>query len=129
MIWVALSAFIMSITGKGDDTFAFRRALERLRDAVEQQVQDRGRQEKANVAIDRMRAAFLQHRKRVAKIGECLERADRTYRVTSVDYRRCLADMRPAWDAAEKELTAIDRDFRAALTPDEYAAVRRSAWR
>jgi hypothetical protein len=119
----------MSITGKGDDTFAFRMALERLREAVEAEVRNAERQRRASATLDRVNVAFRKHRKRVEKISACIERADRTYSASSVDYRRCLVDVRPAWDAAADELSALDREFRAALTPAEYAAVQRSAQR
>ncbi|HEY3495897.1 MAG TPA: hypothetical protein VGK73_14465 [Polyangiaceae bacterium] len=129
MLWAALSAFIMSITGTGDDTFAFRKALERLEEAVEAEVHDTPRRCRAQKTLVRVRSSFDKHRQRVGKISACLEKADRTYAVTEADYRRCLSDARPAFAAAADELIALDREFRAGLTPAEYEAVRRSARR
>lgn len=129
MLWAALSAFIMSITGTGDDTFTFRKALERLEESVESEVHDASHRQKAKATLERVRAAFVKHRKRVGKISACLERADRTYTVSDADYQRCLADVRPAWAATAAEIVELDREFRAGLTPAEYAAVRRGVQR
>jgi len=129
MLWAALSAFIMSITGKGDDTFVFRKTLEHLQKTVAAEVHDAGRRQKAEATLERARAAFVRHRERLHKVSQCLERLDRTYAVAAADYRRCLADARPAWDATAEELVRLDREFASALTPAEYAAIRRGARR
>jgi hypothetical protein len=127
MFWVALSVLIMNLTGSGDDTFVIRKFLERLREAVEDQVHDAARRRKAIATIDRANVAFRRHRERVGKISACLERADRSHAAVGADYQRCLVDARPAWDAAAEELIVLDREFRAALTSAEFAQVRRSA--
>jgi hypothetical protein len=129
MLWAALSAFIMSITGKGDDTFVFRKTLDRLRDSVAADVRDAGRRHQAEATLDRAAAAFVRHRQRLNKVSQCLERADRTYAATVADYQRCLADARPAWDATTQELLRLDRELERELTPAEYAAIRRGARR
>ena len=72
MFWIALSLLIMSLTGEGDDTFAFRKILERGRDAVEENVHDPVRQKAAVQAIDRATTAFSKHRKRVGAISDCI---------------------------------------------------------
>jgi len=127
MFWIALSAFIMTLTGEGDDTFALRRFLDRASDAVNEQVQDAGRKRQALDALDRTSKAFRRHRERTAKISECIERADREYAASAEDYQRCLTDVGPAWDAAAEQLITLTNDFRRALTPAELAAVRRAA--
>ena len=127
MFWIALSAFIMTLTGEGDDTFALRRFLDRASDAVNEQVQDAGRKRQALDALDRTSKAFRRHRERTAKISECIERADRKYAASAEDYQRCLSDVGPAWDAAAEQLITLTNDFRRALTPAELAAVRRAA--
>jgi phage-related minor tail protein len=129
MLWAALSAFIMSITGKGDDTFVFRKTLDHLRASVAAEIHDAGRRQQANATLDRAVAAFVRHRQRLDKVSKCLERADRTYAVTVDDYQRCLADARPAWQATTQELLRLDREFESELTPAEYAAIRRGARR
>lgn len=127
MFWVALSAFIMTLTGEGDDTFALRRFLDRAREAVSEQVHDPARQRRALEALDRTSKAFRRHRERTAKIGDCIEQADRKYAASSADYQRCLSDVGPAWDAAAEQLIPLSNDFRGALTPAELSAVRRAA--
>lgn len=127
MFWVALSAFIMAITGKGDDTFVFRKSVERTRHAVASEVHDPARRQKATATLERVWNAFFQYRQRVNKISSCLEKADRRYSASATDYQRCLADARPVLDSATRELVALDREFQRALTPAEYAAVCRSA--
>jgi hypothetical protein len=129
MLWAALSAFMMSLTGKGDDTFTFRKSVEHVRKAVMHEVHDPGRRHDALVTLDRVQAVFADHRARTAKISVCLERADRSYSVAPADYQRCLIDARRAWDRAADDFVVLDHAFRAALTPAEYAAVRRSAQR
>ncbi|HEX6764355.1 MAG TPA: hypothetical protein VF103_02730 [Polyangiaceae bacterium] len=127
MFWIALSLLIMSLTGEGDDTFAFRKVLERGRDAVEEKVPDPARRKAAVTAIDRATDDFSKHRKRVGKISACVEKTDRKYVVTEAEYERCLADLGPAWDAAGEDLIELERVFRASLTEGEIVAVRRAA--
>ncbi len=129
MLWAALSAFMMSITGKGDDTFTFRKALDRVHHAVEHEVHDPARQREALATLDRVKVAFADHRARTAAISRCLEQADRSYTVAPADYRRCLVDAQRAWDRTAEEFVVLDHAFRNVLTPAEYAAVRRSAQR
>jgi hypothetical protein len=127
MLWAALSAFMMSITGKGDDTFTFRKAVEHVRKAVAHEVHDAGRRQEALATLDRVQAVFAEHRARTAKISVCLEKADRSYTAAPADYQRCLVDARRAWDRAAADFVVLDHAFRTALTPAEYAAVRRNA--
>jgi len=127
MFWVALSAFIMTLTGEGDDTFVLRRFLDRTREAVSEQVHDAVRKQQALEALERLSKAFHQHRLRTGKISACIERADRSYRASAADYQRCLSDVEPAWDAAAEQLITLSDDFRHALTPAELAAVRHDA--
>jgi hypothetical protein len=127
MFWIALSLLIMSLTGEGDDTFAFRKLLERGREAVEEKVQDPTRRQAAVEAIDRATSAFTKHRKRVGAISACVERADRKYAVTEAEYERCLADLGPAWDAAGDDLIELERVFRSSLTEQELVAIRHAA--
>jgi hypothetical protein len=127
MFWIALSALIMSLTGEGDDTYAFRKILERGREAVEEQVQDEARRRAAVQAVDQAEADFQKHRERVGKISACVERADRKYAVTEAEYERCLADVGPAWDAAAEDLIELERVFRRTLTPSEHVAIRHAA--
>jgi hypothetical protein len=127
MFWVALSVLIMSLTGEGDDTYAFRMILEQGREAVEERVRDGARKQAALGVLDRAAQDFQKHRKRTSAISACVERADRSYTATEAEYQRCLADLGPTWDAAGEDLIAVERDFRAALSPEELAAVRNRA--
>jgi len=127
MFWVALSAFIMSLTGEGDDTFVVRAFLARAREAVTEQVHDAARQRQALQALDRTSKAFARHRERTAKISECIERADRNFAASAADYQACLVDVAPAWDAASEQLITLSNEFRRALTPAELAAIRSEA--
>jgi len=127
MFWIALSVLIMSLTGEGDDTFAFRKILERGREAVEENVHDPVRQKAAIQAIDRATDAFSKHRKRVGAISACVERMDRKYAATEAEYEACLTDLGPAWDAAGGDLIELERVFRSSLTPGEAVAVRHAA--
>lgn len=127
MFWIALSLLIMSLTGEGDDTYAFRKMLERARDAVEEKVPDPTRRKAAVQAIDRASNAFTEHRQRLDVISKCIERADRKYVVTEAEYERCLTDLGPSWDAAGEHLIELERTFRAPLTKQELAAIRRAA--
>ena len=127
MFWIALSALIMSLTGEGDDTYAFRKILERGREAVEAKVHDPARQKSAVQAVDRATEAFSKHRKRVGKISDCIERADRKYSATEAEYESCLTDLGASWDAAGEDLIELERAFRSSLTPGELVAVRRAA--
>jgi len=127
MFWIALSAFIMTLTGEGDDTFVVRRFLDRAREAVSEHVQDAARQRQALDALERTSKAFREHRTRTAKISQCIEQADRKFAASAADYQRCLTDVAPAWDAAAEELIALSKDFRRALTPAELAAIRHDA--
>jgi hypothetical protein len=129
MFWIALSVLIMNLTGEGDDSYVLRKFIERAREAVGEHVHDAARRRAALGTLDRTQAAFNRHRRRVGKISACIERADRTHAVTRAEYQRCLRDVQPAWDAAAAELIALERDFRASLTPGELAAVRRAAER
>jgi hypothetical protein len=127
MFWVALSVLIMSLTGEGDDTFAFRSFLERGRAGVEENVTDAARRKAALKALDEGTRAFTKHRQRTSKVSDCIERADRSYFAGAAEYERCLVDLGPSWDAAGEDLLALERSFQAALTPAELAAVRRTA--
>jgi len=127
MFWIALSALIMSLTGEGDDTFVIRAFLERARESVSEHVHDPVRQRQALETLARASEAFAQHRKRTGKVSECIEQADRKYAASAADYRGCLGDLAPAWDAAAERLLTLSGDFRRALTPAELAAVRRDA--
>jgi len=127
MFWVALSAFIMSLTGEGDDTFVIRSFLARARESVGEHVHDAVRQRQALETLDRTSKAFREHRKRTDKISQCIEQADRKYAASAEDYQRCLTDVGPAWDAAAEQLLTLSNDFRRALTPAELAAIRHDA--
>ncbi|MEI9954386.1 MAG: hypothetical protein WDO74_36810 [Pseudomonadota bacterium] len=127
MFWIALSAFIMSLTGEGDDTFVIRVFLERARDSVSEHVHDPVRQRQALEILDRTSKAFARHRKRTGQVSECIEQADRKYAASAADYQRCLSDVAPAWDAAAEQLITLSDDFRRVLTPAELAAVRHDA--
>jgi len=127
MFWVALSALIMSLTGEGDDTFVIREFLSRARESVDEHVHDPVRQRRALETLERTSKAFAQHRKRAAKISDCIEQADRKYAASAADYQSCLEDVAPAWDAAAEQLLELSADFRRTLTPAELAAVRRDA--
>ena len=129
MLWAALSAFIMSITGKGDDTFVFRKTLDHLRKAVATEVRDAGRRQKAEATLDRAVDAFWRHRERLDEVSRCLERLDRTYAVTATDYQHCLTGARRAWDRTTQDLLRLERELEGELTPAEYAALRRGARR
>jgi hypothetical protein len=129
MLWAALSAFMMSITGKGDDTFTFRKSVDRVHKAVEHEVSDPARRREALATLDRVKVVFAEHRARTAAISKCLEKVDRSYSVAHEDYRRCLVDARRAWDQAAAEFVVLDHAFRTVLTASEYDAVRRSAQR
>ncbi len=126
MFWIALSALIMSLTGEGDDTYAFRKILERGREAIEEKVRDAERRKAAVEAVDRATVDFQKHRARAGKISACLERADRKYDVTEAEYERCLADVGPAWDAAAEDLIELERVFRTTLTQNELVAIRQA---
>jgi len=127
MFWVALSAFIMTLTGEGDDTFLIRRFLDRARDSVSEHVHDRVRQTQALATLERTSKAFARHRARTGKVSECIEQADRKYAASAADYERCLSDVGPAWDAAAEELITLSNEFRRELTTAELAAVRLDA--
>jgi hypothetical protein len=124
MFWIALSAFIMSLTGEGDDTFAIRAYLERVRESVSEHIHDPARQRQALETLERMSNSFAQHRKRTGKISECIEQADRKYAASAEDYQRCVSDVVPAWHAAAEELIAHSDEFGRALTPAELAALQ-----
>jgi hypothetical protein len=125
MFWIALSTLIMSLTGEGDDTYAIREFFERARDAVDSEVHDAAHKRAALRTLDRATHAFELHRRRVTKISQCIERADRRYTAVAADYERCLADVDPAWSAAGEELIELGHDLGSALTPAELDAVRR----
>jgi len=127
MLWVALSAFIMTVTGKGDDALNVRRFFLRLREAVQAEVHDPARRRKATDTLDGAAAAFMGHRKRLSQISGCLARVDRSYGAAPVDYQRCISAAAPEWDRAAREIVDFDVAFRRALTPAEYAAVRHRA--
>src|SRR3954463_11624367 len=127
MFWVALSALIMSLTGEGDDTFVIRRFLDSAHDAVTEHVHDPVRQRQALETIQRTSKAFRQHRKRTAKVSDCIEQADRDYAASAADYEHCLDDVAPAWDAAAEQLITLSGELRRELTPAELAAVRHDA--
>jgi hypothetical protein len=127
MFWIALSLLIMSLTGEGDDTYAFRKILERARDAVQEEVSDPTRKRAALATLDRATHDFRKHRIRVGKISACVEKADRDYAATEADYERCLTDIGPAWDTAADDLIELERVFRSSLTPSEHIAVRHAA--
>ena len=127
MFWIALSAFIMSMTGTGDDTYVIRKFIERTHAALAEKVNDPARYRAAADTLDRTSEAFERHRKRAGKISACIEKLDRTYAVTEEEYDRCLVDVEPAWEAAAEDLIVLERQFRESLTPAELAAVRRAA--
>ena len=127
MFWIALSALIMSLTGTGDDTFAIRKFLERMKAAVTTQVSDPARQHAALATLERTSQAFAAHRERVGKISACIEQSDRAYTATASDYEACLVEVTRTWDEAAEQLVVHDRAFRAALTPLEIEAVRQAA--
>lgn len=127
MFWIALSAFIMSMTGTGDDTYVIRKFIERAHEALAEQVHDPARYRAAADTLDRTAAAFERHRKRAGKISACIEKLDRSYTVTAEEYERCLVDVDPAWEAASEDLIVLERQFRESLSPEELAAVRRAA--
>ena len=124
MFWVALSTLLMVMTGQGDDTFVFREFLENLRDNIEKHVTDPGRRARAIAIVDDTAAGFKSHRERVNKIGECVERNDRTYKVSAADYERCLAGADELWDKAAEKLIAAEHGLDQNITEAERRAIQ-----
>lgn len=125
MFWAALSMMIMSMTGKGDDTAFFRKYLDTLTKAIVEDVSGQARQERALAAVETSRKGFWKMRIDYNEIGRCLERLDRTYRVTREDYERCLTNLDTIWDTAVDSLVESRKQLAAATTPEELDAIRR----
>ena len=127
MFWVALSTLLMVMTGQGDDTYVFREFLENLRDGIEQHVTDPARRQRALDIVDDTAEAFRTHRERVNVIGTCVERADRTYKVTAADYERCLEGADELWDNAAEKLIEAERGLDQNITEAERQAIKAGA--
>jgi hypothetical protein len=125
MFWVALSMVIMSFTGKGDDTAAFRKYLDTFHEALTAEVKDPARQKQALSAIDYTRAGFRTMRVDLEKVAKCIEHADRQYQVSRDDYERCLTSVDSVWQAAIDTLVSARDLLRLSVTKEEYAAVAR----
>lgn len=124
MFWIALSTFIMVMTGAGDDTYLFRTFLERLQEGVEQEVKDPGRKAQAVESIHRTQTDFAAHRAELGKIAECIEKNDRNYAATKQDYEKCLTNMLSVWETNVDKLIRNQQSLNAALTEEERTAIR-----
>lgn len=126
MFWVALASLILVLTGGGDDTKAFREQMARNRAALQAVVGDSARIGLATTAIDDAERAFGDHRARLDEMGRCIERLDRTYRVTAAEYDGCTAGADASWDRLTDEVVAAELRMRQALSDAEWAAVQDS---
>lgn len=127
MFWVALSTLLMVMTGQGDDTFVFREFLESLHDGIENHVTDPARKERALALVADTADKFRKHRERVNEIGECIERNDRSYKVSEADYVRCLEGAEELWDRAAEALITAERGLDQNITETERRAIEAEA--
>lgn len=123
MFWVALATAIMVLSGEGDDTRAIAVLLAGLREAIGARVPDEPRRADALRAVTTFEQAFAKHRRELQEFGACVEAADRKYRATAADYAACAALVEAQRATLRTALAGVQRDYEAALSPAERAAI------
>lgn len=124
MFWVGVSLLVMSLTGLGDDTRSFLRFWQRLQKAAEEEVVDPKRQAQVTAAFNATREGFKAQRETLRKVGDCVEKLDRTYDVSEKDYQACAAHGAGAVGTAGEVLVSSRQRFRDATTEEERARIR-----
>jgi hypothetical protein len=123
MFWVALATAIMVLSGEGDDTRAIAALLAGMRQAIADRVPEEPRKTGALRALAEFEQAFAQHRKELQAFGVCVEAADRKYRANAADYAACSAPLEAQRVTLRETLAGVQREYEAALSPVERAAI------
>lgn len=123
MLWVLIASGIMVISGAGDDTFAMRKMLEAMQEAVVKVVQEPERQKLAVENVKSFNTFFFKHRELLSVSGDCLEKADRSFTATAEDYNKCNEGVDEIWANSANELVKLDHEQRQLLTPEEMKKV------
>jgi len=120
MFWIGLATLIMLVSGSGDDTLAFRKRAEAMREMIVEMVSESGRARDAVGAVNEAEKAFGAHRNRLEKVGLCIEKADRKYAATEADYLACGKNSEREWKTTTDDLVRAELTLREALKPDEW---------
>jgi len=124
MFWVGVSLLVMALTGLGDDTRSFLRFWQRLQKTAEAEVTDPKRKAEVTAAFETTRAGFKAQRETLRKVGDCIEKVDRTYDVSEEDYKACAKLGAGSVTTAGEVLVASRHRFRAATTEAERNRIR-----
>jgi|GEM_PF-1006072 hypothetical protein len=124
MFWVGVSLLVMSLTGLGDDTRSFLRFWQKLQKTAEAEVPEPKRKAEVTAAFDQTRHAFQTQRETLKKVGDCVEKLDRTYEVTEAEYQACAALGASALETSAEVLVESRARFRQATTEEERARIR-----
>lgn len=124
MFWVGLATLIMMLNGSGDDTREFRRRAEAMHKATQKVIADTKRQKEAEQALKATMKAFVDHRKRLDLMAQCVIKADANYQATPADYEACIEDLESVWESATDEFVVAEQSFRAAVTAEELRAIK-----
>lgn len=125
MIWVGIAMMVMYMTGDGNDARAFAALHARLTEQVTEIVVDPSRRQTALDQLDAMRSLFVDLRRQMGEVGDCIEEVDRRYDVTVLDYQACHLDRAVRWESAASAYREVATGFRAAFTEDEWRELER----
>jgi hypothetical protein len=124
MFWVGVSLLVMSLTGLGDDTRSFLRFWQKLQKTAEAEVPDAKRKAEVTASFEQTRQAFQAQRDTLKKVGDCIEKLDRTYEVTEAEYQACAALGSRALETSAEVLVQSRARFRGATTEAERTRIR-----
>jgi hypothetical protein len=123
MLWVALATAIMMLTGEFYDARAIAKLFLALREVIVETVAAEPQRARALRAVGRFEQAFEQHRKDLEAFTACVERADLDYRATRDAYAACENRAQAQRQALRRTLDDVEREYAAALAPEEHARV------
>jgi hypothetical protein len=124
MFWVGLSVLIMSMTGIGDDTRMFLSFVEKMQLLASEEIHEPARKAKVLSTLDDFRKEFFEHRARLGKVGDCIEKLDRSYAVTLEQYQACGRNQADVMGDAANALIGVRKRLAAAVTPDERKIIQ-----
>jgi len=125
MMWVAIATAIMYGSGGADEFGAMRQRFQLIETAVTEAVADPARSADAVAALDEIQVAVERAQRSAVEVGACLERADRSYAATRMDYARCENTYRLTLHRVEVVYIRARARLEAAVLPDEWPEIDR----
>ncbi|MCH2109307.1 MAG: hypothetical protein MK135_08255 [Polyangiaceae bacterium] len=129
MLWAALAAAIMVLSGSGDDTAAIRKLIGLLDKAIAEHVSDADRKARAEEALRSTMETFEAHRKTLEAMGRCVQEVDARYDAKEADYEDCVRGLDQHYVETAAALEKSHRVLLRSVHPDEWEKISQAVFR